>query len=283
MSAQTPANEELREAVRRRYGTVATADEMSLATAERMARTVGYTDHELEAVPEGANLGLGCGNPVALASLRPGETVLDLGSGAGFDAFLAARTVGPNGRVIGIDMTEEMVTKARANAVKADLANVEFRLGTIEALPVEDSSVDVIISNCVINLSPDKPAVFREAFRTLRPGGRLMVSDLVTLGELPPTVRASMPAYLGCVAGVSLKDDYVAMLKAAGFERIEIVGETPAAAMLGVTDLAQGACACADPTVSSLIGELVKSVPVEDLMEAARLVVSAKFAAYKPR
>jgi SAM-dependent methyltransferase len=282
MTARTPANEELSEAVRRRYGTVATS-EMPLATAERMARTVGYAEHELEAAPEGANLGLGCGNPVALASLRPGETVLDLGSGAGFDAFLAARAVGPNGRVIGIDMTEEMVTKGRANAVKADLANVEFRLGTIEALPVDDSSVDVIISNCVINLSPDKPAVFHEAFRTLRPGGRLMVSDLVTLGELPPTVRASMPAYLGCVAGVSLKDDYVAMLTAAGFERIEIVGETPAAAMLGVTDLAQAACACADPTVSNLVGELIKSVPAEDLMAAARLVVSAKFAAYKPR
>jgi SAM-dependent methyltransferase len=204
-----------------------------------------------------------------------------LGSGAGFDAFLAARAVGENGRVIGVDMTEEMVEKARANAAKADLENVEFRLGTIEALPVDDSSVDVIISNCVINLSPDKPAVFREAFRTLRPGGRLMVSDLVTLGELPAAVRASMPAYLGCVAGVSLKDDYIAMLKAAGFERIEVMGETSAAAMLGGADLTQAACACADPTVSSLLGELIKSVPVEDLVEASRLVVSAKFAAHK--
>jgi SAM-dependent methyltransferase len=179
-------------------------------------------------------------------------------------------------------MTEEMVAKARTNAAKAELGNVDFRLGTIEALPVDDSSVDVIISNCVINLSPDKPAVFREAFRTLRPGGSLMVSDLVAFGELPAAVRASMPAYLGCVAGVSLKGDYLAMLEAAGFERIEVMGETSAAAMLGGADLAQAACACADPTVSSLVSELVKSVPVEDLIAAARLVVSAKFAAYKP-
>jgi SAM-dependent methyltransferase len=275
----TSAND-IREAVRRRYGAVA-SDEAAGATAGRMARTVGYTETELEAVPEGANLGLGCGNPVALASLRRGDIVLDLGSGAGFDAFLAARAVGTEGRVIGVDMTEEMVAKARANATKAALENVEFRLGTIEALPVDDSSVDVIISNCVINLSPDKRAVFREAYRVLRPGGRLMISDLVTLGELPASVRESMPAYLGCVAGVSLKNDYVAMLKAAGFERVEVKDETSAAAMLGGADLTQTACACADPTVSSIVSELVKSVPVKDLLAAAKLVVSAKFAAYK--
>jgi SAM-dependent methyltransferase len=208
--------------------------------------------------------------------------VLDLGSGAGFDAFLAARAVGDAGRVIGVDMTEAMVAKARANAGKAGLGNVDFRVGTIEALPVDDGSVDAIISNCVINLSPDKPAVFREAFRVLRPGGRLMISDLVTLGELPASVRASMPAYLGCVAGVSLKQEYVAMLAAAGFERIGVTGETSAAALLGGADLTQAACACADPTASTILSELVKSVPMEDLLAAARLVVSAKFAAYKP-
>ena len=212
MTIESP--DDVREAVRRRYGAVA-AGATTAPTAERIARTAGYTENQLDAVPEGANLGLGCGNPVALASLRPGEVVLDLGSGAGFDAFLAARAVGSAGRVIGVDMTEEMIAKARANAVKAELPNVEFRLGTIEALPVDDASVDAIISNCVINLSPDKPAVFREAFRVLRPGGRLMLSDLVALGELPASVRQSMAAYVGCVAGVSLKDEYLAMLKKA--------------------------------------------------------------------
>jgi SAM-dependent methyltransferase len=280
MSAQPPARADIREAVRRRYGAIAVGETPS-ATAQRIARTVGYSDRELDAVPEGANLGLGCGNPVAVASLQPGEVVLDLGSGAGFDALLAARAVGSEGHVIGVDMTQEMIEKARTNATKLALPNVEFRLGTIEALPVDDASVDVIISNCVINLSPDKPAVFREAFRTLRPGGRLMISDLVALGELPATVRASMPAYLGCVAGVSLKEDYLTMLRGAGFHRIEVVGEKSAAAMLGGSDIAQAACACADPTVSGLVSELVKSVPPADLMEAARLVVSVQFAAYK--
>jgi arsenite methyltransferase len=278
--ATRPDDDTIREAVRRRYGAVATTDAAPPA-AGRTALTIGYSESELASVPEGANLGLGCGNPVAVASLRPGEVVLDLGSGAGFDAILAARAVGPHGRVIGVDMTAEMVDKARANAAKIGLDNVEFRLGSIEALPVEDGTIDVIISNCVINLSPDKPAVFREAYRALRAGGRLMISDLVTLGELPAAVRESMPAYLGCVAGVSLKDDYVAMLQAAGFERIEVTGETSAVGLLGGEDIAQSACACADPTVSSLVSELVKSIPVEDLLAAARLVVSAKFAAYK--
>lgn len=279
MSTPTTSSEDLRDTVRRRYGALA-SDATPPLGAERMARTIGYSEGDLGAVPEGANLGLGCGNPVALATLRPGDVVLDLGSGAGFDAFLAARAVGERGRVIGVDMTEAMVEKARANAVKAELPNVEFRLGTIEALPLADASVDVVISNCVINLSPDKPRVFREAFRALRPGGRLMVSDLVSLGELPPSVRASLAAYVGCVAGVSLKDEYVTMLRDAGFARVEIVGEKNAAAMLGVDDPA-AACACADPMVSGLVGELMKSVSVDDLMLAARLVVSVQIAAYK--
>ena len=279
MEDHTTASDDIREAVRRRYGAVAAAE--TAPTAERVALAIGYTEHDLGAVPEGANLGLGCGNPVGLASLRAGDVVVDLGAGAGFDAFLAARAVGAEGRVIGVDMTEEMVAKARANAVKIGFGNVEFRLGTIEALPVEDGSADVIISNCVINLSPDKPAVFREALRVLRPGGRLLISDLVTLGELPTSVRQSMPAYIGCVAGVSLKDDYVAMLQAAGFARIEVVHETSAAALLGA-GVSSSTCACADPTVSSIVGELVRSVPIEDLRTAARLVVSAKFSASKP-
>ena len=281
MAEPTIDESEVHAAVQRRYGGLAQAATTSPA-AERVARAVGYSEGELAAVPEGANLGLGCGNPVALASLRPGEVVLDLGSGAGFDAFLAAHAVGESGRVVGVDMTGEMVAKAQANAAKAGLANVEFRHGRIEELPLADASVDVVISNCVINLSPEKPRVFAEAFRVLRPGGRLMVSDLVTLGELPPSVRGSLAAYVGCIAGVSLKDDYLRMLRDAGFARIEIAGEQSATAMLGAASADAAACACADPTVSGLVGDLMKSVPVADLLEAARLVVSVKIAAYKP-
>jgi SAM-dependent methyltransferase len=271
--------DELREAVRERYASVARAD--TPATAKGVARAVGYTDEQMAEAPEGANLGLGCGNPVALATLRPGQIVLDLGSGAGFDAFLAAREVGPSGRVIGVDMTDEMIEKARANAAKLELRNVEFRKGTIEDLPVEDGSVDMIISNCVINLSPDKPRVFSEAHRVLRPGGRLMISDLVSLGELPAAVRESMAAYVGCIAGISLKDDYIDMLHAAGFEEVEIVGEKEAAAMLGPGSLDAPSCATADPVLGGLVTELLKSVSIEDMQAAAKLVVSVQVAATK--
>lgn len=279
-TTQTATGDELREAVQKRYAGVA-AGQRPPEAAERLARTIGYDAQDLSAVPEGANLGLGCGNPVALASLRPGETVLDLGSGAGFDALLAARAVGAQGRVIGVDMTPAMIEKARRNAATVGAANVEFRQGTIEALPVENDTADVIISNCVINLSPEKSRVFAEAFRVLRPGGRLMISDLVALGELPQTVRASLAAYVGCVAGVSLKEDYVRMLREAGFERIEFAGEKSAAAALGVSSPEEAACACADPMASELIGDLIKTVPVPDLLEAARLVVSVQIAAHK--
>lgn len=195
-------------------------------TAESMSLGVGYSEEDLTQAPEGANLGLGCGNPVALASLREGEIVLDLGSGAGFDSFLAAERVGPTGRVIGVDMTPDMLDKARENAKQSGRTNVEFRLGEIEHLPVADTSVDVVISNCVINLSPDKPQVFREAFRVLRPGGRLMVSDIVLTAPLPAQIRDSAPLYNSCVAGALLKTEYLGHIAGAGFTEVTVQGET---------------------------------------------------------
>jgi len=194
-------------------------------TVESVSLDLGYSESDLEAVPEGANLGLGCGNPVALASLREGEVVLDLGSGAGFDCFLAAERVGPSGRVIGIDMTPDMLDRARENAKKGGRTNVEFRLGEIEHLPVADNSVDVVISNCVINLSPDKPQVFREAFRVLRPGGRLMVSDIVLAAPLPEALAGSALLYNSCVAGALVREEYLGNIAAAGFTEITVQGE----------------------------------------------------------
>jgi ubiquinone/menaquinone biosynthesis C-methylase UbiE len=173
-------------------------------------------------VPDGANMGLGCGNPQAIAALKPGETVLDLGSGGGFDCFLAARQIGDHGRVIGVDMTPAMISKARANADQGGYHNVEFRLGEIENLPLADQSVDVIISNCVINLSPDKERVFRETFRVLRPGGRLAISDVVATTSLPETVRHDVTLYTGCMAGASLIDEIESMLASAGFMDIRL-------------------------------------------------------------
>lgn len=195
-------------------------------TVKEISRGIGYSDDELAAVPDGANLGLGCGNPVALASLQEGEIVLDLGSGAGFDCFLAANKVGGKGRVIGVDMTPEMVARARENAIKGDYTNIEFRLGEIESLPVADALVDAVISNCVINLSPDKQRVFKEIFRVLKPGGRLMVSDIVLLKPLPDAIRNSVEAYVSCIAGAALKDEYLEAIRAAGFKNIEVLGES---------------------------------------------------------
>ena len=194
--------------------------------AQDISRKIGYTEEELKNAPEGANLGLGCGNPVALASLKEGETVLDLGSGAGFDSFLAAQKVGDKGRVIGVDMTPEMIKKAKENAKKGNYRNVEFRLGEIENLPLADASVDVIISNCVINLSPDKEKVFRESFRVLTLGGRLMISDIVLLRELPDYIRKSIEAYIGCLSGAIMKDKYIAMIEKAGFQNVKVINET---------------------------------------------------------
>ncbi len=213
--------------VRDRYAQIARAESPGCCgtSVVENPEQLGYSPEQARAIPEGANLGLGCGNPLAHAHLGAGETVLDLGSGAGMDAFLAAREVGPSGRVLGVDMTPDMIERARLNARKVGIDNIEFRLGEIEHLPVADSSVDVIISNCVINLSPDKPQVFRESLRVLRSGGRLVVSDLVLLRPLPPAVKASVEAYVGCVAGAALRDDYVQMVRDAGFSRVEIVEE----------------------------------------------------------
>ena len=196
------------------------------SSAENISTKIGYSQEELKRVPEGANLGLGCGNPIALASLKEDETVLDLGSGAGLDCFLAAKKVGAKGKVIGVDMTPEMIDKARGNAQKEGYENVEFRLGEIENLPVSDESIDIVISNCVINLSPDKRRVFDETFRVLRSGGRLMVSDIVLLKELPDFIKNSPEAYVGCISGAMMKDEYLGAIKAAGFQEVRIVGET---------------------------------------------------------
>ena len=213
--------------------------------AKDISKKVGYSDSELNAVPEGANLGFGCGNPVALASLKEGDVVLDLGSGAGFDAFLSAQRVGKTGRVIGVDMTPEMIAKARENAKKGKYANVEFRLGEIEKLPAENNSIDVIISNCVINLSPDKEAVFKEAFRVLKPSGRLMVSDLAIEKDLPKNIKESVEAYVGCIAGAIKKDEYLKFIKQAGFQDVKIISQSsyPIDAMFENLEEAQDAIA----------------------------------------
>jgi SAM-dependent methyltransferase len=238
-------------------------------TASDMSKKMGYSDEELEKLPEGANLGLGCGNPVALASLKEGDTYLDLGSGAGIDCFLAADKVGKTGKVIGVDMTPEMIDRARENARKAEFDNVEFRLGEIEHLPVADSSVNVITSNCVINLSPDKTAVFKEAYRVLKPGGRLMISDIVLLKELPEAVLNSIEAYVGCVSGALLKDEYLGIVKETGFVDIEIISES-----------SSGDIWANDPMAEPIIAQL--GITLEEAKDLGRSIVSMKFSAVKP-
>lgn len=235
-----------------------------------IAKAIGYSEEDLAAAPEGANLGLGCGNPSALASLKEGEVVLDLGSGAGFDCFLAAEQVGDVGRVIGVDMTPEMVGKARANARQGNYTNVEFRLGEIEHLPAADNSVDVIISNCVINLAPEKGAVFSEALRVLKPGGRLMIADIVLQAELPASIRNSVEAYVGCLAGAMMQDEYMEAIEAAGFEEIRIVAKTS----FGLELMAN------DPTARAL-AETVGLSP-EDAAHAASSALSVTISALKP-
>lgn len=221
--------EEIRQAVRDKYGSVAQATDTgcgcsisSCCNPGDVSVALGYSPEQLTAAPEGANMGLGCGNPHAIASLKEGETVLDLGSGGGFDCFLAAQAVGETGRVIGVDVTPEMVSKARQNVASVGFKNIEFRLGEIENLPVADASVDVIISNCVINLSPEKPRVFREALRVLKPGGRLAISDVVATAQLPDEMKKDLALYAGCVAGAASIDELEDMLRKAGFTHIRI-------------------------------------------------------------
>jgi arsenite methyltransferase len=271
---------EVRKAVREGYGNIAKQCGSCCVSgstccggtslAESISRSIGYSEEELSSVPEGANLGLGCGNPVALASLKKGETVLDLGAGAGFDCFLAADRVGKKGKVIGVDMTPEMVEKARENARRGGYRNVEFRLGEIENLPVADNSVDVVISNCVINLSPDKKRVFQKAFRALKPGGRLMVSDIVLLRELPDSIKNSVQAYVGCLSGAIMKDVYLKTIKAAGFHEVKVLEE-------GVFPID---CMANDPTAHALAKNTGTSL--DKIQDAIGSVLSAKVSAVKP-
>jgi SAM-dependent methyltransferase len=242
----------------------------SVDLAQDISRKIGYSEEELKVAPEGANLGLGCGNPVALPSLREGETVLDLGSGAGFDCFLAANRVGEKGKVIGVDMTSEMIEKAKENGRKGSYENVEFKLGEIEKLPVLDNSIDAVISNCVINLSPDKAKVFQEAFRILKPGGRLMISDIVLLKELPASIKESVEAYVGCLSGAIMKDEYMEKIKAAGFQDVQVIDETAFPIELIAND----------PTAKGIMDNL--GIGLNEARGVASSVVSIKVSAIKP-
>jgi SAM-dependent methyltransferase len=221
---------EVKKYVKDRYGRIAAARESCCSCcggpdAMEQAKSMGYTEKEICSLPPEALMGLGCGNPTALAELKEGETVLDLGCGGGLDVFLAAQRVGESGRVIGVDMTPEMIEKAQENASKGEHGNVDFRLGEIESLPVEDNSVDVIISNCVINLTTDKLAAYREAHRVLRPGGRILISDLVTEGQLPEDIRKSFEAWAACIAGAMEKQEYLKTIASAGFRDVAIMAE----------------------------------------------------------
>jgi len=225
-------------------------------------KELGYTEEELKSVPEGANLSLGCGNPVALASIKEGETVLDLGSGSGLDCFLAAKKVGEKGKVIGVDMTPEMIDRARGNARKGGYRNVEFRLGEIENLPVGDKTVDLLISNCVINLAPNKKRVFEEAFRVLKSGGRLTISDIVLLKNLPETIKKSKRAYVDCVSGATMKNEYLALLKAAGFQEVSIIEETHFPAETIVAEAAAGGVGSSKTFIAEEIANSIVSIKV---------------------
>ncbi len=262
----------VREVVRDRYAEYATKGNCCGPSRAPSSRTVGYGIEELKTVPDGADLNLGCGNPTALASIQPGETVVDLGSGGGIDCFLAARAVGPKGRVIGVDMTPQMIDRARANAAKGvtdgtgEFDNVEFRLGEIEHLPVADDTADLIISNCVVNLSPDKPQVFRDAFRVLRPGGRIAVSDLVLTQELPPALLENTELLTGCIAGAMVEGKYLDAIRDAGFAEVSVVSRGAYVTPDHVSVLARDA-----------------GVPEADAAEIAAIVASITVEARKPK
>jgi arsenite methyltransferase len=240
------------------------------AKPQEISKKIGYAEEEIQAVPEGSNLGLGCGNPIALAAIKAGETVLDLGSGAGFDCFLAAQKVGPEGKIIGVDMTEEMLERARKNASKGGYKNVEFKKGEIENLPVDANTVDLVISNCVINLVPNKDKAFQEAFRVLKAGGRLMVSDIVLLKRLPDFVKDSIEAYVGCVSGASTKERYLSAIKAAGFEDVTVIEES-------VFPLD---CMASDPAGQAILKSLDGTS--DQLKEVEESIASVKVSAIKP-
>ena len=260
--------EKVRTAVRKRYGKIAKTDSCGCGCTST-SQQLGYSKSELNSVPEGADLNLGCGNPVALASLKKGETVIDLGSGGGLDCFLAAKKVGSTGKIIGVDMTAEMLERARANCKKGGYENVEFRLGEIENLPVADNTADAIISNCVINLSINKQRVFQEAYRVLKPKGRLMISDMVLLKDIPDKVKNNVLAYVGCVAGAEKKNDYLNKIEQAGFKQVEVVAENHLPEVM-----------LNEPDVKAFIKE--QNLTKQEITDISNAVVSIKISAIKP-
>jgi arsenite methyltransferase len=291
-------SERLLESVKSRYSAVAESNLSSdHAGVKAVAEAFGYSPEELTSIPAEANMGLSCGNPTATANLRPGEIVVDLGSGGGLDVFLSSRQVGPTGKAIGIDMTPSMIERAKANAERGGYSNVEFHLAQIDQLPLPDASADCVISNCVINLAPDKPAVFREIARIQKPGGRLAVSDIALKGELPEQLASSLAAYVGCIAGAIRIDTYREELLKAGFEFVEIVDSgadlnaykkvenqagccSPALKEAGPFAVSQETCCTPPATPSSLHQDLSSLLDTYDVNEAA---ASVKVYAVKPR
>jgi ubiquinone/menaquinone biosynthesis C-methylase UbiE len=272
--------ESIKKLVRERYGIIAAQNSSSCcpgssccgsAAPEKISRNIGYTKNHLKRIPKEANLGLGCGNPVAFATLKKGETVLDLGSGAGIDCFLAADRVGEKGKVIGVDMTPEMIDRAMKNVLKSKYRNIKFLLGEIENLPVADNSIDAVISNCVINLVPDKIKAFKEIFRVLKPGGRLLISDIVLRKELPGPIKQSIEAYVGCVSGALLKTKYLDVINEAGFEKVKVLNKTVFPVEFLITD----------PNVKALIDN--SGITVKELKNLGSSVLSIKVYGLKPK